>query len=62
MDREDPFLTLDSMGNGVMSFNVEVANDAPTGSFTSTAVVRLISKQDIDTEIREVYIASFILY
>jgi len=39
VDREDPFLHIDSLGRGVLTFNILAVNDAPTGTFTSTATV-----------------------
>lgn len=40
IDREDPFLQIDSLGRGVLSFRIEAVNQATTGSFTATATVR----------------------
>ena len=40
VDREHNSLTIDSMGRGVMSFNILVVNAATTGTFSSTAMVR----------------------
>ena len=39
VDREDPFLHIDSLGHGVLTFNILAVNDAPTGTFTATATV-----------------------
>lgn len=47
MDREHSSIAVDSMGRGVLSFNVQVLNPAPTGTFNSTATVRQSSKIDI---------------
>ena len=39
LDRENPSLDIDSLGRGVLTFNVLAVNDAPTDSFTATATV-----------------------
>ena len=39
VDREDPSLHIDSLGHGVLTFNILAVNDAPTGTFTATATV-----------------------
>jgi len=39
VDREDSSLHIDSLGRGVLTFNILAVNDAPTGTFTATATV-----------------------
>lgn len=39
MDREHPSLNIDSMGRGVLAFDILVVNAAPTATLSSTAMV-----------------------
>ena len=40
VDREHSSIAIDSMGRGVLSFDVLVLNSAPTGTLNATATVR----------------------
>ena len=39
LDREDPFVLINSLGQGVMSFDIRVTNTAPSATLTATATV-----------------------
>lgn len=39
LDREDPAVLINSLGQGVLTFTVQAANNAPTGNLSSTATV-----------------------
>ena len=39
LDREDPFVLINSLGQGVTSFDIHVTNTAPSATLTATATV-----------------------
>ena len=39
LDREDPSVLINSLGQGVMTFDIRVTNTAPSATLTATATV-----------------------
>ena len=45
IDREDPAVLINNLGQGVMTFTILVTNSAPTATLTAMATVNLPSEK-----------------